>query len=429
LIDNIQNTTPGLFSVVMPIVSNRANKENFGEEIGTCIIVCNNRSIETGMQDTLITKDAISAVLNSKSEILANYVGNTILVDKVKNGFSEGFSSVKILNKDYAVFNKKIDTGGWRIINITSKNELLQDFLQYRILSILVGLLSIIVVSYVIYLTIRNIYVPISEISKFLNNPSLNLRERIREITYSNEISNISKDINLMLDNHEEMTKRIFTQQEKLYEMELINKEAQLTNLFNQINPHFLYNTLENIRSLGIINKDDRIVEISTALASVLRYSIKSSTFVLLEDEIECVRNYMKIINIRYGGEIKLQIEIDNIIVKYKILKMVLQPIVENCIRHGFDESRNGIITITGKTLGDELFISVVDNGSGITSDRLDYVRKSLDNPDEKDSYLGIGLNNINKRIKLNFGDSFGLSIDAVPGAGTTVTVKIPLLK
>lgn len=221
--------------------------------------------------------------------------------------------------------------------------------------------------------------------------------------------------------------------------VEIFNKQTELTALQSQINPHFLYNTLDSIRGEALCNDDDNVADMIATLGSFFRYSIsKNGKIARLRDELENVKNYMKIQEYRFRGRFHLEIEVgeeDVNVYDCYVPRLILQPIVENAIYHGLEGVRNGgIVRIEVNLIEKYLMIMIMDNGRGMKVEELkelnrrifegDY-RKLIDNPNSNNT--GIALPNIYKRINLLYGEDYGLTVYSSFGQGTDVEILLPI--
>ena len=226
---------------------------------------------------------------------------------------------------------------------------------------------------------------------------------------------------------------------EREYAATLLQKQAEFSELQSQINPHFLYNTLDSIRSEALNANDYNTAEMIESLASFFRYSIGRSKFlVTLEDEIENTHIYFKIQQFRFENRFSLNIINDNPRDKalmHRLPRLTLQPIIENAIRHGLERRVGpGSITIRISLTDAMLIISVQDDGVGMKEIELDQVREKLFSPPREANFNnnsditgeGIALANVHQRIKLMFGDVYGLSVMSTFGVGTTVEILLP---
>jgi sensor histidine kinase YesM len=218
----------------------------------------------------------------------------------------------------------------------------------------------------------------------------------------------------------------------KIYNIKLRQKEAELNSLQNQINPHFLYNTLESIRGAALYHGIHDIAAMSKALSLLFRYSISDRVLVTIQEEIQHLENYMSIQNFRFENKFELVYNVSPELTNYKILKLTLQPLIENSIKHGLEmKLGKGTVKIEILELDNTIKIQISDDGLGIPPKKVEELNKSL----AYDKYLsgsepdrtgtGIGVKNVNSRIKLYFGDQYGLKFrDAL--VGTTVEITLP---
>ncbi|WP_457943665.1 sensor histidine kinase [Caproiciproducens sp. LBM24188] len=239
----------------------------------------------------------------------------------------------------------------------------------------------------------------------------------------------------------EEVTKKF---QEIMNTDELFNatkKQAQYLALQNQINPHFLYNTLEGIRGETLNAGLENVAKMAEALATFFRYTISNvENLVTLEDELTNVNNYYIIQRYRFGERLSLSVEYDAEnemeILSYKLPKLTLQPIVENSIYHGIERKiGNGNVHIKIETTATRLIITISDNGVGMTEERLREINDKLNRmtleyikPDSE-AHSGIAAVNVNNRIKLLFGEEYGICMYSTANVGTDVEITLPLIK
>jgi two-component system sensor histidine kinase YesM len=241
--------------------------------------------------------------------------------------------------------------------------------------------------------------------------------------------SKSSDEIGKLYESFNYMVKRIRILIDEQFKSGRELKNMELKALQAQINPHFLYNTLDLINWKAIDNHIPEIAEIAQSLAKFYKLSLnKGKDIVSIKDEINHVKTYIQIQNLRFDNRINFVLDFDPEILNYSILKIVLQPIVENSILHGILENKKaetGTISISGHIDRDMLCIEVIDDGIGISEEKLAEVFS--DNP--KSDVGGYGIKNIHNRIKLHYGDQYGLSYKSAVGFGTTVNIRIPAIK
>lgn len=325
----------------------------------------------------------------------------------------------------------------WKIKFLASKSSTTSDLLKIVYHGIGITLLLLFIIWLIGILLISSIGIPISNITSQLKKiGSDNYKGRLK-IESTNELGIIIEEINNMLKRQRAMTKKIFHTQDQLYTLQLQKREAEFASLQSQINPHFLYNTLECIRSIGVYHNIEEIQKISTSMAKIFRYSIKGSENSTLQKEINCIVDYISIMNIRYMDKFILDIVIDESLMTLHMHKMTLQPLVENSILHGLDEIFDkGIITLTACMTDNkkDVIITLYDNGIGISQDTLESLDKKLSKngmkePSSETLSDSVGLYNINQRIKLSCGNEYGLTIQNHPPRGTIVTLLLPNIR
>lgn len=269
-----------------------------------------------------------------------------------------------------------------------------------------------------------SIYVPI----KKLHNVTTTITgEDLQALVTTNnvdEITELGMSFNIMIGQIRELLNAKVREQENL-------KKAELKALQAQINPHFLYNTLDTIVWMAEANRTDEVIEIVRALSSFFRIALsKGKDWISLRQEIEHVKSYLKIQKMRYRNILDYEIDVDEELLDYTILKLTLQPLVENALYHGIKTKRDGgeIVVSARRGEHDNVVLEVCDDGVGFTPYKLAQIRAMLSG-EASDIAMkegGFGLENVNKRLKLYYGQEYGLSIQSHYRGGTQVTVTIP---
>jgi len=220
----------------------------------------------------------------------------------------------------------------------------------------------------------------------------------------------------------------IHKSQKRMYEMELSKRRIQILAYRNQINPHFLYNTFDCIRAMALFYDAEDIAEITMSLSDVFRYAVKEENIVLVEEEIEYIQEYAKIIEFRFDGKIRVHIQADEYAKKEKMVKLLLQPLVENAVFHGVEKNMHGgdIYVTVRVTEENSLSFCVQDNGPGMSESRKEEVLSQLTKKSDEEKKKGIGLANIYGRLKLFYGDQMRFSIETEEGRGTKVMITVP---
>lgn len=247
---------------------------------------------------------------------------------------------------------------------------------------------------------------------------------RIKITGNGDEIEQFSQNINLMSEKLDEYIKKEYISVLQQKNAELNQKTAELYVLQSQINPHFLYNTLEAIRMKALSTGDTDISQMIMILSRLFRSSIKGEMIISVRDEISYCKHYLELHHIRFGEHLKVEYEIEPSILDYAILKHSLQPIIENSIVHGINNETNNKIKLKGIKQEEHILISVSDNGSGIPEEKLQSILSALNQP--LTHFVDkIGIFNVNSRIRLIYGNDCGLTIKSQKDRGTEVVMKI----
>lgn len=289
----------------------------------------------------------------------------------------------------------------------------------YLLVILIFMLLVTFLVNFIVNHMLRQFYVVMEAIRTIQKG---NLDVRIEE-GGNDEMGELSVQLNKMLD-------RIQALMQENINREILVKNSEIRALQNQINAHFIYNVLESIKMMAEINEEYEISDAITSLGKLLRYSMKwVSRNVLLRDELEYIKNYMVLINLRFDYDIYLSTNLPEELLDQEIPKMSLQPIVENAILHGIEEmAEDTNIYIKGIIEGDNCYIQVTDAGVGMSEEDLEDLRRKIKGSVEVAGGKGhgIGLKNVQDRINMAFGEAYGLEIDSKLGCYTKITMRLP---
>jgi len=309
---------------------------------------------------------------------------------------------------------------GWKIAGvaytddlIASNRELRNSILLYSLCGLTISLLLSVWLSH-------RLSKPIKVLQRDMKQVEKGNFDIQTEIGQMNEIGQLGRSFNLMVSRTKFLMQEMIDNQES-------KRKSELLLLQSQINPHFLYNTLDSIVWMAEQKQHEEVVRMTAALAKLFRASItKDQELVPIQVEVEHITNYLLIQKMRYNDELDYIIDIDESILQFKTLKILLQPFVENAIYHGIRKmygSDDGMITIRGRQSNDQIVFEVEDNGLGMTPEQLARIRVNAESGSE-----GIGIRNVNERIKLYFGHEYGIQIRSEIEAGACVTITIPKL-
>ncbi len=279
------------------------------------------------------------------------------------------------------------------------------------------------------YVVSKNMVRPLEELSRTMSHQG-------KDLSFYSPYMNRTDEIGTLYNEYANMLEELNASIKRDYQDKLNILDAQMKSLEARINSHFLFNTLESINSMAEIDENEDIATMSLALGNMFRYAIKTpSEIVTLRDEINHVKDYVSIQSIRFSNKFTLTLNVPEELYQQKVLKLILQPLVENSFYHGLNYCTAGDnITIHARKEQAVLYITVSDNGQGMTQDVLEDLRSKLS---EEASFTelghrnkqGIGLKNIHSRIELYYGKGYGLSLESSPGNGTSITIKIPVLQ
>ena len=294
---------------------------------------------------------------------------------------------------------------------------------QFILWMLLILVILAFMVDYLVTHVLKKFYEVLATIRKVRAG---DLSVRTEEDGGMDEMGELAHQVNRMLDNIQELLQENINR-------ELLAKDSQIKALQNQINAHFIYNVLESIKMMAEMKEDYDISDAITSLGKLLRYSMKwTSETVLVPEELEYIKNYMALINLRFDYEIYLSLNLPDQVLDQRIPKMTLQPIIENAIIHGVEEiAEDTTIYMKGVLEEDDCIIEITDNGRGMNAEELEILRKKISGEIQTGggSGNGIGLKNVQDRIRMAFGEGYGINVATREGCFTKVSVKIPIRK
>ena len=342
----------------------------------------------------------ISLVMNAKSDIVT-----------VGKGDDE---------KIYALSHS--DITGWTIVGCMNMSELLRNSRQTRSIYVLVAVGLIIVALLISSLIARNITLPIQKLRDSMKSVQKgNFDIEDIEVISDNEIGSLTRSFNVMTHRIRELMEQNVKEQEQ-------KRKIELKALQSQINPHFLYNTLDSIVWMIEGERYEDAVFMITQLASLFRISLsRGKTIISVEDEIKHAKNYMNIQKIRYKNSFAIDFSIEEEILHCCTVKLVVQPLLENAIYYGVEGmDGEGEIHVKGYRKEDDIYIEVSDNGLGMPQDMVEQLL--TDNNRVRKHGSGVGVINVHNRIRLRFGKPYGLEIESMPDEGTTIRIHLPYI-
>lgn len=314
----------------------------------------------------------------------------------------------------------------WKIIGVLTEEDLLEDVQQSRLFIFYLACFNFLVPTAIIVLISQSINLRLNRVLRHMKKMKNQTFETIEGIHYRDEIGQLSSEFNRMSKRIDELINDVYIANIQKKDLDLQRKQAQLSALQSQINPHFLFNALETIRMRSIIKKENETAKIIQNMAKMLRKSFTwGKDWVTVHEEIAIILCFLEIQKYRFGDKLEYRINIDDSAGECVIPNMALLPFVENASIHGIEPKKGkGCITINIKLVNEVLQCEIHDNGPGIPKEKLAKMLESL----KTEEAIGenVGIKNVYYRLKMYFGSDFHFDIKSNQGEGTTVSVYLP---
>ena len=400
------------YAFFYPIYSGTGGKSQ--QELGMCVFILEPWRIDGTLHN--IFNDSVAAMLLSDS-----------------NKLDLSFHSFGSIPEDATMESLKADDdfvyreGNWQngirvavavsVSGNTAGSDSTRQMIVFATILIIVLLAIIIIFSY--YRMAR----PIHAIDRFIEK-SIKHPERRLNFKRTDEIGTVAARLDHMLDENQRMIEEIKDGKIRLYETELAQQKLEIMAYRNQINPHFLYNTLSCMRDMVLIHDEDDIAEIAMCLSDIFRYAVKGSNIVTVGDEVSYIAKYKRIMEYRFMGKIKIKTSVAEEVMDKPMIRFFLQPLVENSVFHGLEgKMDDGCVEVHIEAVDGRLEMEVRDDGIGMDEETLAKYREEISNPKES---TGIGLSNIVQRLRLFYGDDYTITADSAPDKGTVIKISVP---
>lgn len=354
---------------------------------------------------------------------ISNKNTNIVLSSNI-NDFPDSFA-----RSDLKIRKADLSMGSLELTAAFDYDSLYEEFSLTSVLLLVIAFTCIVICLVLAYVVTKNMISPLESLSRTMSCQSRT------GFSFSSPYMNRTDEIGTLYNEYANMLEELNASIKRDYQDKLNILDAQMKSLEARINSHFLFNTLESINSMAEIDGNENIATMSLALGNMFRYAIKTpSEIVTLEDEVRHVKDYISIQSIRFSNRFSLILDIPEDLYKEKVLKLILQPLVENSFYHGLNYCTAGDkITIHAEKAENVLNITVSDNGQGMAPETLKKLQSKLS---EEASFTelghrnkqGIGLKNIHSRIELYYGKGYGLTFFSELNKGTSITIHIPIL-
>jgi two-component system, sensor histidine kinase YesM len=352
-------------------------------------------------------------LLDENNEVIASENGN------------EPLPQERAKQDRYITVNRAIEGSDWSLEIHLPKKTVMGDtlFIQYVLLGASLG--SVVLFAFLSYYLSRFITSPIKKLAGVMQQGTEGGLKENAELYFNREVNLLNRKYNRMVQEINHLIKSV-------YEIEIVKSKSEITALHSQINPHFLFNTLDSIYWAHVAKGEKELSRYIVLLADLFRYSIMNddgSGLVRLEQEVDQVRRYIDLMKLRWQERLTVEFEIDTATLVCKIPKLTIQPLVENAIVHGIEPlDGGGAVHISARREGLFLVIEIRDNGIGICAEKLGEIQARLQKETRRELPLngrGIGLFNVHKLVQLQYGEESGITIVSKPGEGTTVSLRL----
>lgn len=404
------------------------NHINSIRKLGVLYINVKEEKIREIYQNAIYGKNGRILILDQNGYIISSndaaLRGKYWIMSRSKKGLESGnqFFQGNFGGMDAFIGFNKLDSANWKMVSVISRQEVMKD-----IFSIRKWLWIICVIALIIAIGLA------SKISSTISNPIFRLMEQMKKVKegdltakvdiYSeDEVGQLSRNFNSMIQEINSLVNRV-------YEEQNLKNHAEFKALQAQINPHFLYNTLDSINWLATIHEVEDICRITEALGDLLRSSIRrGNELVPFTEELRYLDNYLLIQKIRYADRLEIITNCNTGNLNIKVPRLILQPLVENAIIHGLEKKiEKGTLLINTAVKEDKFLIEIIDDGVGMTDDVVQTITSGTGKSTGRNTRMGI--QNVDKRIKMYFGQEYGLHICSRLNKGTCVTVTLPLFR
>lgn len=393
----------------------RTNEKHFSK-------IYQDLSIGSGTDIFLIDSDGIVVSSRDKKIPVTKPFKDSTLIKQILAHNSTGINTFDMVMEGdtYLIAYSYVPRAEWFVVSTIPYSYLNSEATRIGQKLLWLSLICLLMSIILSYIFSSSVSLPLKSLVKAMN--------KVKKGNLDIELSDNSRDeIGEVTGNFKSMVTEIKVLMEDIKYKENQKKIAEIKTLQAQINPHFLSNALNTVKWLANAQKADNIETLVASIIQLLHVSMgKGGDFITVREELEYIKSYIKIQEYSYFDKFEVVFAIEEEILEYKILKFILQPIVENAIIHGIGQTnQKGLISVKAYKYEEELVFIITDNGTGIGREKIESILKTNG---AKSSFSGIGIYNVNERIKLNFGEEYGLNIESMEGLYTSVEVRLPII-
>jgi Predicted signal transduction protein with a C-terminal ATPase domain len=399
------------------------------EKMGTVLITFNMKSI-FGLSGNQVNSRMPSMLIYDRNKKLVYSSTDKEIPSEFDAYFDrhgvEKANTIKVDKKIYYIKTGSFRSMGGKVVFVITRKGLISGLESTRFKTILISAIVFVFMLLLSLFVTNNIVVPIRQFVNYLNKVGqgdLRMMKQPVKLSGATELIIMSDKFNRMMEEINDLNHRLVNTSTRLYESELAKKQAELEYMYSQINPHFLFNTLETIKGCAVEEEADKTFQMINSLGKMFRYCVRSGNIVSVEEEIKVIDSYMYLQKIRFGSKLNFISQIDHGIYSAAIPKMILQPLIENAVIHGMEEEGKATVWLSAKEENNIIYFYVQDDGVGIEeTKRLEIIEKM--NQQVNNSHIGIS--NVNYRLKHIYGDQYGVDINKMSESGFCISINFP---
>lgn len=398
-----------------------------GRELGTILVNVDEKYLSDlyalpGEKSNIYIFDSKGNIVSShdKSLLGKNYIG----VGNFRNLYGENQSHIiKKLGKEYLLSNYYDPQTGWTIVEEMPGSVIMKPLNQFMLILMAVLAGCLLAGAGMSYYVAERMAKPVLKLCRSMNQVRQGDFDVISDVGGYEEVTQLKDSFN-------DMAGEIRNLMESVQQKEIRKRKSEMDFLRAQINPHFLYNTLFSIQCMTELGKNDQAVLMMAALIDLLKKTLSvDDDFITLKEEFESTEKYLVLQQIRYGDKIHFECDMEPETENCLVPALIIQPIVENAIFHGIEAKEEpGLIVVESTIMDEALLITVSDDGIGMNEQELRQLYERFDNREYQNG-KSIGIMNVQNRIKINFGEKYGLTVESETGIGTSVTMKLPVME
>ena len=402
------------------------------EKIGTVIITFNMNSIFGFSQNQKNTKLPDMLIYDRNNQLIYTDVEEGVntsysqYFDEDGNGIA---ASIKENAMTFYIKTGHLEYLNGKVVFLIPEEELMEGLDSVRQSTLIIFLVIFLCMFTLSFMVTKNIVIPIKQFMDYLikvRRGDLRMMKQPVQLKGASEIIIMSEEFNRMMIEITDLNHRLINTSARLYESELAKKQSELEYLHSQINPHFLFNTLESIKGRALEEEAGNTFQMINSLGKMFRYCVRYGNVVSLHEEINIINSYMFLQKSRFGSKLNYICNMEEDMYEASIPKMILQPLIENAVVHGIEEKGAVTVWLEGEMNNGILCFYVRDDGEGVDEEsRIELVRMMED----KSTTNHIGISNVHKRIQYIYGDDYGIDIEATNGNGFCISIKFPYEK